>query len=464
MLIILTLLILLFSSIAIVIKADINFAKFTSRLALGISSLISLIILILSLRGNDQYSTMVALMCIFFNFIGFLIIWASASMVDYEIKKKRIPIYYSLMLTLIASLCGIVFFDNLLIVFIFVELSAFLASGIVIIKDEPENYRAGLKYLMLSMFASVFLLIGIVILYRLTGTVVINQMILANLNIELLKYAFIFIFIGVAFKSALFPFHIWLPDAHGSAPSTSSAILSALVVKSYIILFIKIIYVGFGIELVKGLNILPIILILGVCAMMYGSILAIMQRRLKSRIAYSSVAQIGYIFMGIGLGTPLGLMASMFHIIAHGVTKACLFLCAGRIINSTGLKRTEDMNGLGKSLPITIALYTICSLSMVGIPLFVGFVSKWNFAISILEYNKISLIFVLSISSLLNGIYFLPLAIKSYFTIDDSRERKMNLEPKGQYPVIILGLLVIVTGVFSSPLIDLLNNIVQRLI
>lgn len=404
-------------------------------------------------------------MKVFFLSIGFLIIWSSESLIDYEIENKRQPLYYSMILLLLGSLCLIVNLDNLILVYVVLELSAFLSAGIVMIKPERANFRAGIKYLLLSILASAFFLIGMVILYRLTSTFNISQIReLLPWNSDLVRYAFIFIFVGLAFKSALFPFHIWLPDAHGSAPSTSSAILSALVLKAYIILFIKMIYLAFGFELVKSLNFLPIVLILGVAAMIYGSLLAILQENLKDRLAYSSIAQIGYIFMGLGLGTPLGLMAAVFHIIAHGVTKACLFLSAGRIIDRTGLKKTQNMQGLAKSLPVTMAMYTICGLSMIGIPLLVGFTSKWNFAMAIMEERNILLIVVLSLSSLLNGIYFLPLSIRSYFVLDESREREMDLEGEGELPLAILGLLVIVTGIFSNPLIGLLKNIIDGLI
>lgn len=425
-------------------------------ISLGIANLLAIFLFQADLSSG---------MNVFFLSLGFLIVWASYSMVDYEIEKKRQPLYYSMILLLIASLCAIVYFDNLIIVYVALELSAFLSAGIVMIKPDRLNFRAGMKYLLLSILASAFFLIAMVILYRMTNSFMISELrALLTSNLDSIKYAFIFIFIGLAFKAALFPFHIWLPDAHGSAPSTSSAILSALVLKVYIGLFIKVIYQGFGIDLVMNLNILPIITILGLAAMIYGSLLAILQENLKNRLAYSSVAQIGYIFMGIGLGTPFGLLAAFFHILAHGITKACLFLSAGRIINKTGLKKIQDMNGLASSLPVTMGLYTICGLSMIGIPLLVGFSSKWNFAMAIMEVDSIVLILILSLSSLLNGIYFLPLSIRSYFPLDQSRERKMDLEGAGQLPVVILGAFVILAGIFSSPIIDLLNKIVAGLI
>ena len=199
--------------------------------------------------------------------------------------------------------------------------------------------------------------------------------------------------------------------------------------------------------------------------MIYGSILAIMQRNLKNLIAYSSVAQIGYIFMGIGLGTPLGLIAAIFHIIAHGITKACLFISTGTIIMKTGTKKIEHLSGAGKILPVTIAIFTLGGLSMIGIPLLVGFSSKWNFAQAIMDSGKYWIILILSISSLLNGLYYLPIPIKAYFSIDTSRDRDINLKTSilNELPILILGACVIIFGIFSNPIIDLISQIVENL-
>lgn len=432
-----------------------------SLITLGILFLIAGVLFVNSISFES-------LMTLFFIGIGFIISWSATSMIEHDIRKERIPLYNFMVIFLILSLCAMVSFNHLLIVFVFIELSAFLAAGIVMIKESKENLKAGLKYLLLSIFASAFLLIGIVIIYRLTGTFNIIDMehkIQAISNISLIKYSFIFIFIGIALKSALFPFHIWLPDAHGSAPATSSAILSSLVLKGYIVFFIKLIYLAFGIEMVRNLNVLNLILILGVCAMIYGSILAIMQRKLKKMIAYSSVAQIGYIFMGIGLGTPLGVIASVFHIIAHGVTKACLFLCAGQIIEKTGYKDIDDLKGIGKAMPITLGLFTICGLSMIGIPLLIGFSSKWNFAQAIMDSGKIWVILILSLSSLLNAAYYLPISIRAYFNKCDNGKFAVNLETRiyDFLPLIILGISVILLGIFSSPVINVIKHIVEKL-
>lgn len=443
-----------------------NFLKYLSIIVMGLGLILSIFTLNSSLNTKGIVSPLEGLMLVFFTSVGGLIIWASIYMIDHDIKKERISLYYITCLVLIGLLCGIVLVDNLIVNFILIEISAFLAAAIVMIKDSEENYKAGLKYLMLSIFASAFLLVGIVILKNLSGTYDINRMsqnLMAISNLNPIKLSIIFILIGVGFKSALFPFHIWLPGAHGSAPAPSSAILSSLVLKAYIIFLIKLIYIGYGIGTVKLLNIFNVLLILGSAAMIYGSLMAIMQTQLKRMIAYSSVAQIGYIFMGLGLGNSLGLVAALFHIIVHGVTKACLFLNAGTIIMATGKKEIKEMEGLGRELPITMALFSLCGLSMIGIPLLAGFSSKWNFGLAIMDSRTYWVIIILSLSSLLNALYYLPISIKAYFSLKDIGVEKVEEKVFNKLPMIILGLMVVLMGVFSNPMINLISQIVEKL-
>jgi multicomponent Na+:H+ antiporter subunit D len=404
-----------------------------------------------------------AFMACLFTGIAFLIMWASVTMIEHDVEAAKVPLYYTLICSLIAMLCGVVFFDNLVNVFLFIELSSFAAAGIVIIKNQPENIRAGLKYLTLSILGSGLVLMGIVILYSLTGSLTmsgIHKGLLANFKAGPVLYAMIFISIGVAFKSALFPLHIWLPDAHGTAPSPSSAVLSSLVLKAYIIFFIKMLYVSVGHNFIShdsGLSmLLYVILIFGVIAMLAGSVLAILQTDIKRMIAYSSVAQIGYIFMGLGLGNRLGLYAAIFHILAHAVTKAGLFLVAGSIIEQTHNRKLDQMGGLGIQMPITMALFAIGALSMVGIPLFVGFNSKWNFAMSIMDSQKFWVMIALAISSLLNALYYLPVVVRAFFGAEaraKAAEGKSLERPvSALMPIIILACFVVLLAVvFSGP-------------
>ena len=275
---------------------------------------------------------------------------------------------------------------------------------------------------------------------------------------------------GVAFKAALFPCHIWLPDAHGTAPSPSSAILSSLVLKAYIVFYMKMVFGGVGFNLIATSPmriLLNVVMVVGVVAMIAGSVLAIMQTDIKRMIAYSSVAQMGYIFMGIGIGTEAGLFAALFHILSHAVTKSGLFLVAGSIIEQTHNRDLNKMGGLGILMPVTMALFTIGGLSMIGIPLFVGFNSKWNFASAIVGSNNYWLLIPLSISALLNALYYLPVVIRAFF----GQEAKECTEPLGSkerpikdiLPIILLACLVILFGVAAGPVSDFITKGIQAL-
>ena len=408
--------------------------------------------------------------------VSLLILWASATMIDHDVEEKRIPLYYALMCVLIATLCGVVIFENFFNIFLMVEFSSFAAAGIVIIKNKPENMRAGLKYLTLSILGSSFILMGIIILYFLTDSLSLTGVhagLAQNFigNEAAARNALIFITIGTALKSALFPLHIWLPDAHSTAPSPSSAVLSSLVLKAYIFLYIKILYKAIGTEILLHneilLLILFVVMVTGAAAMLAGSVMALLQRDIKRMIAYSSVAQIGYIFMGIGMGTRLGLFAAVFHILVHAVTKAVLFLVAGSIIEQTDNRIIDKMGGLGIKMPKTMTLFTVGALSMVGIPLFIGFNSKWFFAMSMIDAQQIWLLAVLALSSLLNGCYYLPIVTRAFFgkNAREATEEGVSLErpTKALVPLFILGSLIILLALFGGPINDYIRMGVDQI-
>jgi multicomponent Na+:H+ antiporter subunit D len=218
---------------------------------------------------------------------------------------------------------------------------------------------------------------------------------------------------------------------------------------------------------VKSLQILEIVLILGAAGMLFGSILAIFQKDLKRMIAYSSVAQIGYIFFGIGLGNVLGLTAAIFHIITHALTKSALFLVAGNIIERIHSKEISKLKGIGIEMPITLGIFTICALSMVGIPLFVGFNSKWNFALAIIDSNRILFIAVLIASSLLNALYYLPIIINAYFgeeNIKDMVYMSKEKSIRALLPLLILAFAIVYLGISSNGIINLITKSVSGIL
>lgn len=471
--------VLLVTAVLILVIKKNAFAKGLTMLALAVGFILSVAMVAETSNGGAytialgrapwnlslSAGRLEAFMACLFTGIGFLVTWASCTMIAHDVAEKKIPLYYTLLCMLIAALCGIVFFDNLVNVLIFIGLSSFSAAGIVILKNQPESIRAGMKHLTLSILGILLLLAGIVILYSVSGGALTMRAIHEGLlhqhihGANTILYALIFITIGVSFLSALFPMHIWLPDAHATAPSPSSAMLSSLVVKAYIVFFIKILYTAVGYDVIHQdeslWSLLNVILVLGVIAMLAGSLMALLQTDIKRMIAYSSVAQVGYIFMGIGLGNELGLYAAVFHILAHAVTKAGLCLVAGSIIEQTHNRKLDKMGGVGMQMPVTMALFAVGALSMTGIPLLIGFNSKWNFAAGIMDAQKFWVIAALAVSSLLNALYYLPVAIHAFFG-HEAREKAQNRQslerPLGALlPIIILACFVVLIAVWNGP-------------
>lgn len=406
------------------------------------------------------------IIAVLFAFIALMVTWYSCYSIEHDIDENKVSMYYLLVNILVASLLGIVFSNDMFNVYVFIEIGNLASCGIVIIKDKKENIKAGIKYLIMSCLGSGLVLMGIAYLYSMTGQLNMTYMHESLVNNytnypQAILITLGLFTIGLGVKSAMFPLHTWLPDAHSNAPTSSSAILSSMVLKAYVIFLIKVLYRVMGKDIIVNFSILNIILVLGCLGMIMGSVFAIFQKNLKRVIAYSSVAQMGYIFFSIGLGTELGVIMSIFHIIGHAVTKSALFLCAGAIIEKTGQKELPDLKGVGKEMPYTLGLFFIASLSMLGIPLLPGFVSKWYLALGSIEVNKLILIGVILISSLLNAIYYLPIAINGFFgeeNLKDKIYRSKDKPIKELVPIIILIMSMLYVGIASEEIINLIKT------
>jgi len=280
---------------------------------------------------------------------------------------------------------------------------------LVIHEEDSFALFAGDKYLYMSIAGGLGVVLGVVATFFLAGDLSFGQGGIIEEPSGLALVAFIGFLLGFSIKGGLFPLHIWLPDAHPAAPAPVSALLSGIMIKIGAFGVYRILFDVFGVEFILELAWNQIPLILSTISILLGSAMALRQDDLKRRLAYSSIAQIGYVFLGLFLLNEQALVGATYHIFAHAVMKGLLFLCAGAIIIQTGRKKISTLSGIGRVMPITMGCFTLASLSMVGIPPFNGFLSKWQLCMGALEEGLPLFAILLIVSSLLNAAYYFPI-------------------------------------------------------
>ncbi len=364
---------------------------------------------------------------------------------------------------LLCSLLALIYTNDIFTAYVFVEINTISACGMIVITEHGRTIEAATRYMIMSLLGSGLFLIGICILYDMTGHLLMEYLYTSISNIMAagtyripMMVAIALIVVGLAIKSALFPFHAWLPDAYGYSTVSSAAMLSSLVSKGYIFLLIKLIYRVIGFEVFFGSRIINVLFVFGLAGMIMGSVSAIRENDIRRMISYSSVAQIGYIYMGFGLGTGAGMVASVFHILSHGATKSLLFVAAvGLTDASGGHKEFDELTGAAYRNRLAGAAFLVGALSMVGIPLFSGFISKLLFAQAAVQSQgkALAALVVLAVSTVLNAIYFMKTVIRIY-TPTDKKYEVTAFGYKVSY-AITLGcfiLLNLLLGLFSQPI------------
>ncbi len=380
--------------------------------------------------------------------------------------------YYVLLFILLMSMFGILYTNDLFNTYVFIEILSITTCSIISIKKKKDTYTSAFRYLMMNEIGSLSYLLGIALIYMATGytnielvSSSIGPVFAANPTNIIMAVGFIVIGFGI--KAAVFPFHVWLPDAYSSAPSTSSAILSGIVSKGYLLVLIKILYKVFGLDILGELNIQIMLLVLAATAMIAGSIFAIAQKDVKRMLAYSSVSQVGYILLGIALFSFLGLRAAFFHIFSHALMKTALFLSVGEIIFYKKTRKVNDFDGLGYIMPVAMGVFSIAALGMIGIPLTSGFVSKLNLGIAALDGNYTIFLVVLIVSSLLNVVYYLPIIILAFLRNEKYHYRLTAIEhtPTTMItPLFILAGLILAIGIFPNLILPLIDAAISTLI
>jgi multicomponent Na+:H+ antiporter subunit D len=349
--------------------------------------------------------------------------------IEHELPHKIVS-FYTVYQLLITGLCGITVTGDIFNMYVFIEIAC-LSSYTLIASRGKIALRASFTYLVLGSIGACFFLLGIGFLYAVTGSLNMKDLSILLPPLygnRVVLAAFVFFIVGLSIKMALFPLHTWLPDAHAFAPSEISAMLSGIIIEVSTYAFIRVAFSVFTVNFIKLLPIFEILSWIAAIAIVVGSVLAITQSNLKRMLAYSSVANMGYIMLAVGLSTSAthypwsGLTPASMHILNHALMKGCLFLVAGAFIYKANLWEIKEFQGLGRRMPYTCAAFVIAATSMIGVPPSVGFASKLYIILASLEAKQFVFVAILLLSSLLNLIYFWRVIETMYMKVEKGAE------------------------------------------
>lgn len=387
-----------------------------------------------------------------------------------EQKEKR---YYGFYLLVYGILLGLDFSGNLLTFYAFYELMTLFSLPLVLHSGTKEAVLAGMKYLFFSFAGAYMALFGLYYLNRYANTLtftmggVLDMSLLSGREGLLLLAAFVML-LGFGVKAGMFPLHAWLPAAHPVAPASASGVLSGIIVKAGVLGAVRVVYYLFGADFLRGTWVQRVWLLLILITILLGSLMAYREKILKKRLAYSTVSQVSYALLGLAMLNPQAFTGALLHTGAHAFMKCGLFLIAGAIIYKTGKTRVDELDGIGKKMPVTMTCFILLSLSLIGIPPFAGFVSKWYLGIgSIAAGIDADLagdawmgVFgilgpaILLVSALLTAGYLLPVAIRGFLPgkeQEDADSRKVQEAPAlMRFSIVILTVLVVLTGIFGG--------------
>jgi proton-translocating NADH-quinone oxidoreductase chain N len=399
--------------------------------------------------------------------------------VIYMENDKGQEYYYPLLLLMVAGIVGIGLATDFLVLYLFFEMMSIPSYALVVFRrHEWMAIEAGMKYIVMGAVGSAFAFFGISLVYFQTGTLQFSDLIGMLSTTPILQAALLFLIIGFGVKAAIVPLHTWLPDAHSAAPSGISAMLSGIVIGAGFFTLLRSLLVFSGTGLAAG----QLLIILALITMSVGNLMAYSQMShtqadLKRILAYSSVAQMGYILLGVGVGLAYGIRVGyeggLFHIMTHAFMKGLAFLCAGAIIHQLGTRYVDEMEGIGLTMKVTGFAFTLSLLALAGVPPLSGFMSEWMvFSGGIMTYGTIGLWGIaIAVIALLNALlslgYYLPIIKTMYLPA----ERKGILKARDPSTVMLLAILIlagltIILGVWPElglkavkPAVDILVSI-----
>lgn len=357
-------------------------------------------------------------------------------------EKNRFFVFFLLNLS---GAMGFFLSGDVITMFLFFELLTIFSYILVVHREDEQALKAGNRYIFLSLIGGLGFLFSIVVTHINGISLSFASGGMVSEASPLISAAFFVYMVGFSIKAGIFPFHIWLPVAHPVAPSPASALLSGIMIKTGAFGMLRIIYNIYGVNFIQSMGWDSVLLAIAGITIFLGSAAAIFEKDLKKRLAYSSIGQMGYIFLGMFLFNQSSLTGDIFHIVSHAVMKSCLFLAAGIIIYKTGKRNIEELKGIGHSMPVTMICFSLAALAMIGFPPFTGFITKWELSMGALQAGHPEYVALFLLSSLMNGIYYFPIIINAFFVSPEDKEIKEfetgeNVSWKMLFPVSILAL------------------------
>ena len=365
--------------------------------------------------------------------IGAVVMPFARNSVMAEIEEDKIHLFYTMYLLCLTGLLGIAITGDAFNLFVFLEISSLSSYVLIAMGKDRRALHAAYQYLILGTIGATFYLIGVGFLYIATGT--LNMVDLAERIPQVaanrtVQAAIAFMFIGVGLKAAVFPLHFWLPNAYCYAPSVVTAFLAATATKVSVYVLLRMFFTVFGFDFTFGVVPMSILLqLVAIAGMLTASAVAIFQTDTKRLLAYSSVAQIGYMVLGISFGSVMGLTASIVHLFNHAMMKGALFMVLGCLFYRLGSTLVRDLAGVGKVMPLTMAAFVIGGLSLIGVPLTTGFISKWVLVQGALEAGLIYAAVLIVLSSLLAIAYVWRVVEIAYFQEPSEKVAKLREAP-----------------------------------
>ncbi len=369
--------------------------------------------------------------------IGAVVMLYARRSVEREVPRSRIPLFYVAYLLALAGLLGITLTGDAFNLFVFLEISS-LASYILIAQGpDRRSLTAAFRYLVMGTIGATFILMGVGFLYMVTGTLNLYDLAARLDGVEAnrtVRAGFAFLTVGLSLKLALFPLHLWLPNAYAFAPNVVSAFLAATATKVALYALVRFLFTVFGAQDVfQNVPLGTVFLALALAAVFSGSFVAIFQDELKRMLAYSSVAQIGYMVLGLSFASVTGLTATVVHLFNHALMKGALFLAVGCLAYRIGATRMEAIAGLGHRMPWTFGAFAVAGVSLIGLPPTAGFISKWYLVSGALELGWWPVAVLILLASLLALVYIGRVLEAAYF-----RKPSVAEELQAEAPVALL--------------------------